>query len=180
LAAQIRALAETDVFEAINLASRGKMFSQLENLLNHYYETVLRVGKIQAGQKSEMEEISGRHQDLVKWDASAEHASLQKHFKEIRSQIAQMVMDAIDSRNTDKIFELAKAVEFLREFEPGGDPIRARILLQKHLGHQWTISELAKLIDWPDGDRENGFPHLRRLCKELNYQFSPASQIGKK
>lgn len=177
MAARVRELAETDVFAACLLAQRGTTFSPLENILNLFCQEVEKNKQIESGQKTILAEINAKFAD--------EERKAVKHYLQLHAnQLAQMVMDAVVVRDSDKLFELAEAVKFLKSFKPQGDPIRARILMEKHLlknsAPKWTVSQLAKLISWPDSDQAEGYPHLRRLCKELKFPLLPASHLRKK
>gem|GEM_PF-2991061 len=147
-----------------------------------FYETLAKVRKIKVGQKTPEEEILA---DNPEWTpaAIAEHrTALQKYLAQEAEQIARIIIDAISTKDSEKIFEVAEAVEFLRTFKPAGDSVRSKILFNKiflqETNQKWTIGQLAKIIDWPKDDRSHGFPQLRRLCKELEFPLAPSRQIG--
>jgi hypothetical protein len=184
LAARVRELAETDVFAASLLAQRGIEFSPLESLLDLYYEDLKRLKQIQTGQNTMLDELMAEYPEMKGKFANEERKAVNNYLKLHANQLAQLALDAITARDSDKLFELAKAVKFLKSFKPQGDPMRARILTEKDIGKnagpRWTVSQLAKLIGWPDSDQADGYPHLRRLCKELKFPLLPAGHLKKK
>lgn len=190
LAKQIRELAKTDTFAAAMLAERGKQFSEIETLLNLYYNELQEFRKIKAGKKTKTEEVLEDSPDWTKEHAAKHRAEIPKTLQKFAIQISQMLIDAVSARDSGKIIEIADAVDFLKtrdsatDKQKSADPWRANILSNKRMleqsGEQWKIGEWAKILDWPDEDKENGFPHLRRLLKELGAPLMPASQIRRK
>ena len=159
------------------LADRGRKFSGIELLLNLHYETLERFRQIQVGEKPpEVKLFEGMPSEkaalFVKYCGAIE-----KHLRNYISQLSQVFIEAVNSHDSDKIIQIAEAVKLFPTFKPQGDPVRSKILFNKMLldqkAERWTIGQLAKIMEWPEDDQANGFPHLRRLCKELEFPLAP-------
>lgn len=109
---------------------------------------------------------------------------IKKQFEMEKAELCQILLDAIDARDSKKIFEIAKGVEFLKHFAESGDRFRSSLLHWKQIldarGEKWPIRVVAKTIDWPDMKSQDGFSQLRRLCKEINFPLAPSRQIKRK
>jgi len=183
LAAQIRQLAKTDTFAAALLAERGKQFSEIETLLNLYYETLQLSRKIQAGEKTADEKLLEGEPGWTKERAAQYRSEIPKSLQKFAFQISQIVIDAISARDTSKIIEIVEAIEFLKTPHECADHWRYEVLTLKHFlinqGDEWEIGKWATSINWPDDDGKNGFPQLRRLLKELDAPLKPTRRIRK-
>ena len=185
LAKRIRELAQTDTFAAALLAGRGKQFSKIETLLNLYYGTLKEYRKVQAGEKTTIEKLLAVESGWTRERIAAHRAEYPKSLQNFAFQISQILIDAIVLRDSRQIIEIANAVEFLKSPpKPPADPWRSKILYNKHVliesGEQWEIGQWAKILGWSEDEAEDGFPHLRRLLKELDAPLKPTRQIRRK
>jgi hypothetical protein len=167
------------------LAERGKQFSEIETLLNLYYKELQEFRRIKSGKKTKLEEVLENEPGWTKERASEHRAEIPKSLQSFAIQISQILIDAIGLRDSRKIIEIADAVEFLKTPpKPPADPWRSKILFNKHClardDEKWEIGKWAKILDWPENEGEDGFPHLRRLLKELDAPLKPTSQIRRK
>lgn len=184
LAKQVRELALTDTFGAALLAERGRKFSGIEVLFNLYYPALEQFRQINSGQKTTEEKVlEGTHGWTPQF--AAEHrVSIQEQLEEYVKQLCEVFIEAVNARDSKKIHKIADAVEFLKTFKPGVDHWRYKILMERSLlearGIHRKIAHLAKIIGWPENDKQNGFPQLRRLCKELNYPLESSRQTTRK
>jgi hypothetical protein len=132
---------------------------------------------------------SGKNPEGVLWTNKSTSKSialnkgaLKKQFKNARMELRQILMDAIDAKDSEKFFEFAKALEFRKTATPI-DRYRSRILTWKCIldkqDEKATIREVAQIICWHDMKSDDGFSQLRRLCRELNFPLKP-SRRGRK
>ena len=105
------------------------------------------------------------------------------------SELCQIFKTAVETGNSKKIIEIGEGIEFLRTLQnkhfdgqAGGDKWRREILYLKSVldvrRESWPISKLAKEIGWPESEKENGFPNLRKLCKENKFPLCDSSQTS--
>lgn len=165
------------------LATRGRRFSAIETVLNLFHDTLEQWRQINSGEKTITQKVL---EDAGQWTPKfiAEyHAYIQKSLADLSKQIGQVAVGAAVARDPAKVYELADAIKFLGTFRPHGDRIRQRLLELKSLdrekvlksgtGKQWTIREVARLVEWPRVKSPDGFARLRRLCGELNFPLVP-------
>ena len=81
----------------------------------------------------------------------------------------------MEDRDSEKLLEIVKAIEFLRTFKPKGNDKITMLLFYKRMlelcGQQWPIKQLAKFTGWDVDESDYGYPRLRthlQACK-----FSP-------
>jgi hypothetical protein len=145
------------------LAERGKEFSPMETTLNLFYELLEVQKQIRVGKDVGDEEV------------------VDKHIRELALELSQFVVNAIVEKNPNKIEEVARAVAALKTFKPKANRHKQKILFQKYIldkhGDAWTIGRWAKELKWPQNDKDNGYPQLRRLLKELCAPLKPTRQI---
>lgn len=170
---EVSELAKTDTFEATLLAVRGRRFTEIETLLSLYYQTLREFRKIESGQKTSMELIYADDTPRDKEIVSKSRGLIPKTLQDLAHQISQVLIDAINSRDASKAFEIAEAIDFLKTFKPSGDPIRYLLLALKGVlqdeGEKWKIGKVALFVQWPVEDKAHGYPGLRRICKELDF-----------
>jgi hypothetical protein len=177
LPGRIRELASKDVVAAMLLARRGREFSEIERMLSFYYETLEKFERIQSGKKTREQELMEDHwpKDMV----AGYPGMIQKLFREAQFRLYCIFLTALNERDSGKIFEIGKAIEFLKTFKESGDRYRAFILTEKHLldqtGEKWPIRRLAQMIGWPMKKSANGFFTLRRMAKELNFPLEDST-----
>jgi vacuolar-type H+-ATPase subunit H len=158
LAAQIRELAAEDVFAAQLLASRGKRFSPIETHLNLYYHSLRDIRKIREGKKTSTEEALADSMEITPEFVTQCHTAHKEYFERHAQQISDIVLEAINSMEPQKLVEIAEAVTFLKTFKgsESGDKVREMILAHKqildHSGAKWTISQVAIVLRWPKED----------------------------
>jgi hypothetical protein len=183
LAGRIKELTKKDVIGAIFLAARGRQFTEIEATLDSYYGILEDFNKIKSGQKTKIEELLG-DKSLTE-EVFADHHNDIKYFLERRiSEISQILLDAINSRDSKEIFEIGRAVNFLKKFKASGDSYRYLILHMKNAldrkRKKIPIRDIAKMIGWPDMSGADGFKQIRRMCKELNFPLADSRRKVKR
>jgi hypothetical protein len=174
-----------DVEAAFMLARRGRQFSEIEEKLSTYFFFYQELQDVIAGRKSSifkfMEEkmlIPGKATKEV--EVKAFNEMCERHY----SKIVLYFMDAVNNRDSQKIMEIAHAIEFLKFFEEKGDRYRAEILhfkiLLEHKCEKWPIRKVAEKIGWPDKVGADGFKQLRRMCNELNFPLAESKHKANK
>jgi hypothetical protein len=88
LAKQVRELAQTDTFAAALLAERGKQFSEIETLLNLYYQMLKDFRKIQAGEKTTDEKLLAGELGWTQERIAKHRAEVPKELQKFAFQIA--------------------------------------------------------------------------------------------
>jgi hypothetical protein len=181
LPSRIRNLAKTDITAAILFARRGRQFSETETILSLYYETLERDDAIKSGKVSVAQKLLEGEAGWTKEMDDEYRRHIPLYIQADEELIKRMVLRAINERDPKKIFELGKAVDFLKTFKnEEGDHIRANILFEKHhldqAGQKCSIRQLAKLVGWPMKDSTNGFWSLRRIAKELDFPLQDSTQ----
>jgi hypothetical protein len=152
LPSKIKALATQDVFAAGQLAARGKVFSEVEEILWDYYYGVesLRAPNLSTEMRRGLEEGNAMFELLL----------------------CKIFVAAVTERNPAKVFEIAEAVAYLKK---QGDlhnakpvePTRALLLFYKPILERARIKhsyeKLAKLVGY-----KGGMDQFRRMVRELN------------
>jgi hypothetical protein len=172
---QISELAKTNPFEAVLLASRGRIFSQLETDLCLFHELQERNSAMEHGDMSSFEKYMKECGKMSDREIELYRQAISKSFQEYRARIANMVIDLIIRRDSVKIREIADSLDLLRKGTPNQDSLRQEILSHQvafsELKMQIKISEWAELLNWNKDDCENGHPHLRRILTELHIPY---------
>lgn len=108
----------------------------------------------------------------------------EKNFRFHESRLVCIVMDAINRKDSESLYQLARAVESRRakEQREPADLLRMKILHLKTVveltGAKWTLRQLAECIAGKRLDNPaDGFSGLRRICKELKFPLAPSRQI---
>lgn len=181
MAGRIKELAKKDIDAATVLAFRGHEFTEIEALLQLYYGNWHEMEQIQSGTKTDVQKLLTIETDPAGakvWTPEMNDIykmTLQTNFKELSDDLCGIFINAVNTGDSKKIFEIGKAIEFLKTFKSSesGDLFRAKILTWKTIldkkGERWPIRRLAKSIDWPMADSVNGFWNLKRIANELNF-----------
>jgi hypothetical protein len=165
------------------LAKRGREFSEIETLLDTFYHFLTELNKIKSGKKSSAQSVC---EVVGKWTVSkkVESEYYQKFVDKLTSDITDILMAALNSRDSKKVFEIGRAIDFLKNFKPQQDLYRSNILTIKNLpgfpGERWPIRHVAKVIGWPDMTGADGFKTVRRMCAELGYEIPDSRKKANK
>jgi len=167
LTKEIKRLAATDPFAASQLAARGKVYSEIEELVWGYLYIMEWPSGDNPGDPDAAE-----HRRLVMMNTQR----LCDHF-----------LDALTERDSRRIFKIAEAVRFfqgknLRETQYV-DPVRAEILVLKDIsdqcGKKWTLHELETFLRRKNfatpptlPQHEDGNAALRKLAKSLDFPLA--------
>jgi hypothetical protein len=156
LPGKIKQLAAQDTFAAEQLARRGRVYSEIEALLNLYLSEIeiwqnperqLRLAAALSGSDPEAQSL---YQEMRKAEESyiADHAQ----------QLCDIFLDAIVKRDDGKIREIAEAVKFFKGKNlftyapPGSDRMRANLLCYKEIfekrGRRFTHLQWAKIVHY--------------------------------
>jgi hypothetical protein len=184
MAGRIKALAAVDIGRAFLLAATGREFTEIETQLRLYYWAWGEYQRLKSGKPTATQEaLEG---DLI-WTKEhiAEHrAAFKKYVNAHGSVLCGILINAINDRDSSKIFEIGRAVDFLKTFSEQGDRYRTEILLWKQIldkkGEKCPVRRLARLVRWPEKDSANGFWTLRRMAAELKFPLEPSTQIAGK
>jgi len=159
---------------------RGRQFTEIETLLNIHYRLLMDVEKIKSGKKTETQEVMEGEPAWTKELAGAHNSAIQQYSKDTAENLCRMFICAVNAGDSAKLFEIGKAIEFLKTFRQCGDRFRADILTWKIIldkkAEKWPIRRLAKAIGWPDMESQDGFSRLRRLCVELCFPLAASRQ----
>ncbi|MGA2540403.1 MAG: hypothetical protein ABSG78_02440 [Verrucomicrobiota bacterium] len=172
------------------LATRGKEFTPLEIQLNLFYQALMEWRQIKAGVKTAAQKVMENAPDWPKDLIARYPVEIEKGISKAAADLGQRMVNAIAARDDATLFEISEAVKFLKSFKPHGDRIRERLLLLKHLSkekllkdgteREWTISEIARLVEWPRAKSKDGFARLRRLCGDYDLHIAPSRPLRKK
>ena len=184
LARRIRTLANKDIIAATLLAAHGKIFTEIETELRLYYWAKSELDRIKSGRKTKIQEVLTDERIWTPEFMAKHNEAFKKYVNEHGTRLCWILLNAINERNPDKIYEIGKAVEFLKSFKETGDHYRYEILTLKSIldqnGQKWPIRALAKAIGWHDMKSQDGFARLRRLCGELRFPLASSRQISRK
>ena len=178
-----------DVEKAWLFARRGRQFSEIEEMLYHYFLFYDAQQNFIAGQESRLEKHLKLYQAMKHPGEPLRPGLMSDFFEEFcqrhSSPLIKIFMDSINSRDFEKIVEIANAVKFLKSFEDKrGDLFRSKILFHKYWldkkGIKWPIRKVAEEIGWPDKVGADGFKQLRRMCKELNFPLAESKHKANK
>src|SRR6202012_2317100 len=125
-----------NTLSAMLLATRGKQFTEIETALNFYYFALRECEKIKSGKKTVTQEMMEGEQVWPQKIINKNNKELQKGVLDQASELCKIFMDAIESKDSKKIFEIANAVEFLKKFKELGeesDYYRGAILFLKEM-----------------------------------------------
>jgi hypothetical protein len=170
-------LAKQDAFKAQMLAARGVQFTDIQIELNLFYQAIEEHEQIKAGKKTAMQQLA---ENTPEWPIELMlryPIEVEKSVAQASVLLAQKMVNAIAQRDCETIFEVASAVEFLRDFKPVTDNLRERLLglrtvceanlLKDGTANRWTIKEIAKLVQFQGKGKD--LSRLRRVCRELNF-----------
>lgn len=195
LAGKIVAYANAGTVEAdcaaFTLAAFGRTFTEAERMLYFYYWLWREVQKIESGKKT-IEELLNTtiaakygHAVWTQESIAKHHAGYKQELIGCLAQLCGILMNAVNDRDAAKLFELGKAVKFLKTFKPEpahGDVRRLYILtfgeLLRQNGEARTLKQWARTLNFTktemDAGKEGGFAHLNRLLKALKAPIAPA------
>jgi hypothetical protein len=174
-------LADTNLGAAVLLAERGRPFTEIENLIDHYLQ-IGRVAQEPEFNQAKAIQVLRFYVGLTfKQLESADTMTMNKAFEKVSIKLAQTFLDAVSRGDSKKIIEMARAVEMLKKHHLSSatrsDAYRRKILMLRDSasvkGAKWPIRLLAKIIRWPHTGKDDGFSQLRRICKELNFPITP-------
>lgn len=184
LAGRIVELAKKDIHAASMLAQRGREFTEIETLVDLYCQVLQKSDDIKSGKKTAEEKIL---EDKPCWTEKFRadfYSYAHKSVDEFSNQLSRVFLTAIKAGDSEKIFEIGRAVEFLKVFKPQRDQYRMVILFLKTVyeksGDKWPIRSIAKLIGWPDTSGADGFKTVRRMCEELNCPIADSRKKANK
>lgn len=178
-----------DAEKAWLFARRGRQLSEIEERLYHYFLFYDDQLKFIAGQESRWEKWIKAYHAMKHLGEPFRPGFMLDFFEEFcrrhSSALIKIFMDSINSRDFEKIVEIANAVKFIKSFEDKrGDLFRAEILFHKlwldKKGIKWPIRKVAGKIGWPDKVGADGFKQLRRMCKELNFPLAESKHKANK
>ncbi len=163
----------------MQLASRGKRFTEIEELLFQYFSLMGELKYV-----IERKKVYGINQRWPKKLIEQHHFAFQQFRESDKEKLCRLFMSAIDARDETKIIEIANAIKFLKTFKPSTDTFRYQLLSWKRMFDKgaipiWTIRDVARIIGWPEKTSQDGFSRLRRLCAELKIPIIPSRQISR-
>lgn len=161
--------------EAVMVAEFGRELSDLEDELHlHFFETnpqqaiAAYTFTCQKAFQYGSPQLVG---EIVK-QREAFKRSYKGRVARRRARFAKMLIAWLEAKDSDKFRELANAIDFVKARKPA-DPLRWQLLTLKRAlemeGNSWPVAKVARFIKWRGHDKEEGFPQLRKLCKDLKF-----------
>jgi hypothetical protein len=210
-AKRIRALASTDIHAAMHRAEKGREVSVMERQFDLYFKALRELHQIKAGGKTpyqtalemestaagvaemwfsknsgnnlDVESLAERLQVEAGKKAAKEIALVQMLVERDRARFCKMFIDALDARDSQKFFEVGRALEQPKKPD-SNDNKRGAILGLKLVAEltktSLTVSEVAEMVDWPQIKPDDGYSRLRTLCKELGYPLAASRKTSGK
>jgi len=188
-AKEIKELATADIHAAMLLAEKGRKVAGIERQINLYLDSLKELRLIASGKKTpyqmglELASILAQGQNLdtdgkfksvvstILTKVAKNNAWVHRLVERDRTRFCKMFIDALDTGDSQKFFEVGAALERLKTVD-SGDPLRCAILELKRIaeltGTRLTLAEVAEYVNSRQ-TKLDGFSQLRDLCKELNY-----------
>ena len=174
LAKRIKTLATKDTCSAISLAEIGEKLSLDEQQIKLFIKEF----------KIMKDENRIPTAAIVPALSAVITRSLEKSVRAARLRFANQLVAAIENLDYETFFFFGNTIKKIKHAGQRGDQMRANILGLKRVSElthtSLTVREIANLLEWPASDGENGFPQLRRLCKELGYPLAASRQTRRK
>jgi hypothetical protein len=90
-----------------------------------------------------------------------------------REILCELFLKAMEAQDEIQLAKFSKVVKFFKKNPPWIDSTRFEILCAKSRlernGEKWTIGQLAKHLNRPISESQNGYATLNRIAKELNF-----------
>lgn len=166
------------------LAEKGWQLTEIERQLNNYFHELEEFLKIKSGKKTKYQ-IAFENTFCWTEEGMVRNKQVtQKLIEQDRARFCKIFIAAIDARDSEKIYEIGRAIDRLKAIKDAADRYRSEILNLKRVldisRSSLTIRQVAKAINWPHEGNPDGFSQLRRLCFDLKFPLARSRQIRRK
>lgn len=177
LAGQITKLAQEDINAATVLAIHGRKLTEIETVLSLFYGALEEFNRVKDLKKLPLQDRFNISPASARRSILEQRKMYKNYLNEYGSVLFAIFIGAVTNRDSEKISEIAKAVDFLKA-SGSGDWLRTRLLILKILldkkGQKWPIRQVAIFVDWHDLEGVDGFRNLRKICIDLNFPLAPS------